>query len=109
MCGRYVRKSTRREVAAWFGIAPGMDHDRNVWGASYNIAPQSFQPVIRLNRDTATREIVLMRWGPGALLVKRRQDRLQHHQCACGNRGHRARFSRGGQTPPLPGAGRCVL
>ena len=63
MCGRYVRKSTRREVAAWFGIEPGMDHDSNVWGASYNIAPQSFQPVVRLNRDTATREIVLMRWG----------------------------------------------
>ena len=33
------------------------------WGASYNVAPQTFQPVVRLNRDTGMREIVLMRWG----------------------------------------------
>jgi hypothetical protein len=33
------------------------------FGESYNVAPQSFQPVIRLNRDTGQREIVLMRWG----------------------------------------------
>jgi putative SOS response-associated peptidase YedK len=33
------------------------------WGPSYNVAPQTFQPVVRLNRDTGQREIVLMRWG----------------------------------------------
>jgi putative SOS response-associated peptidase YedK len=30
---------------------------------SYNIAPTTFQPVIRLNRDTGEREIAMMRWG----------------------------------------------
>lgn len=30
---------------------------------SYNIAPTTFQPVVRLNRDTGEREIVPMRWG----------------------------------------------
>ena len=30
---------------------------------SYNVAPQTFQPVVRLNRDTGDREIVLMHWG----------------------------------------------
>ena len=30
---------------------------------SYNIAPQTFQPVVRLNRDSREREIVMMRWG----------------------------------------------
>src|ERR1700728_1314187 len=60
MCGRYVRKSTRREIAAWFGAE---DDDALEWGASYNVAPQTFQPVVRLNRDTGMREIVLMRWG----------------------------------------------
>ncbi len=33
------------------------------FGASWNVAPQTFQPVIRLNRDSGEREIVLMRWG----------------------------------------------
>jgi putative SOS response-associated peptidase YedK len=60
MCGRYVRKSTRREIAAWFGVEPGEEDD---WVASYNVAPQTFQPVVRLNRDTGMREIALMRWG----------------------------------------------
>jgi putative SOS response-associated peptidase YedK len=60
MCGRYVRKSTRREIAQWFGAE---DADTVEWGASYNVAPQTFQPVVRLNRDTGAREIALMRWG----------------------------------------------
>jgi putative SOS response-associated peptidase YedK len=64
MCGRYVRKSTRREIAAWFGVEPG-DEDpyTEEWVASYNVAPQTFQPVVRLNRETGMREIALMRWG----------------------------------------------
>jgi putative SOS response-associated peptidase YedK len=33
------------------------------FGPSWNVAPQTFQPVIRLNRDTGEREIVLMRRG----------------------------------------------
>jgi putative SOS response-associated peptidase YedK len=32
-------------------------------GPSWNIAPQTFQPIVRLNRDSGQREIVLMRWG----------------------------------------------
>ncbi len=64
MCGRYVRKSTRREIARWFGAE---DTEIVEWGVSYNVAPQTFQPVVRLHRaandDTGQREIVLMRWG----------------------------------------------
>ena len=48
----------------------------------YNVAPQSTQPVVRLNADTGKREFALMRWGLGALLGQRRQNRLLHHQCA---------------------------
>ena len=68
MCGRYVRKSTRREIAAWFGVEPG-DEDpyTDEWVASYNVAPQTFQPVVRLNRDTGMREIALMRWADSLL------------------------------------------
>ena len=30
---------------------------------SYNVAPQSVQPIVRLNRDTGGREFAQMRWG----------------------------------------------
>jgi putative SOS response-associated peptidase YedK len=30
---------------------------------SYNVAPQSVQPVVRLSRDSGNREFALMRWG----------------------------------------------
>jgi len=30
---------------------------------SYNVAPQSVQPVVRLDRDSGAREFALMRWG----------------------------------------------
>jgi putative SOS response-associated peptidase YedK len=30
---------------------------------SYNIAPQTFQPIVRLSRDTGARELTMMRWG----------------------------------------------
>jgi putative SOS response-associated peptidase YedK len=33
------------------------------FGPSWNVAPQTFQPIVRLNRDTSDREIVLMRLG----------------------------------------------
>jgi putative SOS response-associated peptidase YedK len=32
------------------------------FGPSWNVAPQTFQPIVRLNRDKGEREIVLMRW-----------------------------------------------
>lgn len=60
MCGRYVRKSTRREIAAWFAAE---DVEGAAWGESYNVAPQTFQPIVRLRRETGRREIALLRWG----------------------------------------------
>ena len=32
-------------------------------GPSWNVAPQTFRPIVRLNRDTGERELMLMRWG----------------------------------------------
>jgi putative SOS response-associated peptidase YedK len=59
MCGRYVRRSNKQRIvdyfhtgATVFDIPP-----------SYNIAPTTFQPVIRLDRDTGERELAMMRWG----------------------------------------------
>ena len=60
MCGRYYRRSDKQRIAEAFrvGVPPSFDIL-----PSYNVAPQSFQPVVRLNADTGEREIVQMRWG----------------------------------------------
>lgn len=60
MCGRFARKSTQEVLADWFGL----ELEEMPWFApSYNAAPQSLQPVVRLNRDSGSREVSLLRWG----------------------------------------------
>jgi putative SOS response-associated peptidase YedK len=60
MCGRFARRSTQQVLADWFGV----DLEDMPWFApSYNVAPQSVQPVVRLNRDSGRREFAQMRWG----------------------------------------------
>ncbi|MGA8669559.1 MAG: SOS response-associated peptidase [Terracidiphilus sp.] len=64
MCGRYGRRSDKQRIAEWMQA-----HDTNVFdesyvdAPSYNVAPQSFQPVVRLDRETGERELAVMRWG----------------------------------------------
>jgi putative SOS response-associated peptidase YedK len=60
VCGRYVLKTTRRELAQWFGVDVA---ELPEFGPSYNVAPQTFQPIVRLHRDTGLREVALLRWG----------------------------------------------
>jgi putative SOS response-associated peptidase YedK len=60
MCGRYYRRSDKQRIAEHFRLHPGSMPD---FISSYNVAPQTFQPIIRLNRDTGEREVVMMRWG----------------------------------------------
>ncbi len=60
MCGRFARKSTQEVLADWFGVEL---EDMPWFAPSYNVAPQSTQPVVRLNRDSGNREFALMRWG----------------------------------------------
>jgi hypothetical protein len=60
MCDRYVRRSDKQRIAEHLHVyGPSIPH----FGPSWNVAPQTFQPVVRLNRDTREREIVMMRWG----------------------------------------------
>jgi putative SOS response-associated peptidase YedK len=60
MCGRFARRSTQEVLADWFGVEL---EDMPWFGPSYNAAPQSVQPVVRLNRDSGEREFALLRWG----------------------------------------------
>jgi putative SOS response-associated peptidase YedK len=60
MCGRYGRRADKQRIAGWFHT-----HNTDVFNdeyyeinstrlaPSYNIFPESIQPVVRLDRDTA--------------------------------------------------------
>ena len=60
MCGRFARRSTQEILADWFGIPL---EEMPWFEPTYNAAPQSSQPVVRLNRDTGGREFALLKWG----------------------------------------------
>lgn len=60
MCGRFARRSTQEVLADWFGVEL---EDMPWFAPTWNAAPQSMQPIVRLNRDTGSREIALNRWG----------------------------------------------
>jgi putative SOS response-associated peptidase YedK len=60
MCGRYARRSDKQKIAEHFAVHGLRPPD---FGPSWNVAPQTFQPIVRLSRDTGEREIVMMRWG----------------------------------------------
>lgn len=62
MCGRYGSRADKQEIAEAFYADLGDDSALTI-GPSYNIAPQTFQPVVRLNDETGKRELTLMRWG----------------------------------------------
>jgi putative SOS response-associated peptidase YedK len=61
MCGRYYRRSDKQRIAEAFKL--GKLPDGFVLPPDYNVAPTSFQPVIREQRDARERELVMMRWG----------------------------------------------
>ena len=61
MCGRYVRRSDKQRLAEAFRLSQQMDD--LVVSQDWNVAPTTVQPVIRMNRDTGERELVMMRWG----------------------------------------------
>ncbi len=68
MCGRYLRRSDKQRIAEVFLL--GKLPESFALSPDYNVAPTTFQPVIRLNRDTGAREIVMMRWGLIPYLAK---------------------------------------
>ncbi|MGA3032169.1 MAG: SOS response-associated peptidase [Terracidiphilus sp.] len=60
MCGRFARRSTREVLAEWFGVDL---EDAPEFAPSYNAAPQSVQPVVRLGGDSGKPKFALLRWG----------------------------------------------
>lgn len=88
MCGRYGRRADKQRIAEWFHT-----HNTDVFNdeyyeinstrfaPSYNIAPESIQPVVRLDRDTGER-VLTDEVGSRALLVEGAEGQFQFHQRA---------------------------
>jgi len=60
MCGRYYRRSDKQKIAEAFRT--GLPTTFEIL-PSFNVAPQSFQPIVRRSKETDDRELVQMRWG----------------------------------------------
>ncbi len=63
MCGRYGRRADKQHIAEWMQTHDTNVFDDSYFAPSYNIAPQSWQPVVRLDSDSGIRGITVMRWG----------------------------------------------
>jgi putative SOS response-associated peptidase YedK len=50
MCGRYGRRADKQRIAA--AIQAGYTNVFEEMPPSFNVAPQTFQPVVRLSRDS---------------------------------------------------------
>ncbi len=62
MCGRYVRRSDKQKIAEYFHAHP-QPPELPLAGEDYNVAPTTFQPIIRQSRESGERELILARWG----------------------------------------------
>ena len=60
MCGRYFSNSDKQTIAERFQLRTLPDV---ALAPNYNIAPTTFEPVVRIGRDSGERELELMRWG----------------------------------------------
>jgi putative SOS response-associated peptidase YedK len=65
MCCRYLRSSDKKRLIEAFHLGGQSVDLANVDlpPCDYNVSPTTRQPVIRHNRTTGERELVLMRWG----------------------------------------------
>ena len=73
MCGRYLRRSDKHCIGETFHISGDLAA-LDIEPTNYNIGPTTHQPVIRHNRNTGVRELVLMRWGLVPQFAKALED-----------------------------------
>jgi putative SOS response-associated peptidase YedK len=73
MCGRYYRRSDKQRIGDVFNISD-LPSSLVLSEADYNVAPTTFQPVIRNDKETGERELVLMRWGLVPFFTKQLSD-----------------------------------
>lgn len=69
MCGRYLRRSDKQRIAEAFQTRNDIS-TLALPPADYNIAPSTFQPVIRENKEEGSRELILMTEQPPVDLLR---------------------------------------
>lgn len=72
MCGRYYRRSDKQRIGDAFNISDLPSSF--IFFEDYNVAPTTFQPVIRNDRETGDRELIPMRWGLVPFFTKQLSD-----------------------------------
>ena len=73
MCGRFTQTASPEVIAEQFDVAVPP-----LFAPRYNIAPSQAVAAIRIAPDTATRQLVLLRWG---LIPSWAKDPKIGHQC----------------------------
>jgi putative SOS response-associated peptidase YedK len=73
MCGRYGRRSDKQKIAEYFRARPEPP-EFPMPEADYNIAPSTYQQIIRQSRETGEREMVLAQWGLVPYFTKSLED-----------------------------------
>jgi putative SOS response-associated peptidase YedK len=72
MYRRYYKRFDKQRIAWAFYLSQLPEHI--VPPPDFNVEPTTTQPVIRLNRDSGERELVMMRWGLIPTFAKRAED-----------------------------------
>ena len=60
MCGRYLNRRQKQEIAERMKAKKVFEEP---YAPDFNIAPTTFQPIVRQERDSEERELALARWG----------------------------------------------
>jgi putative SOS response-associated peptidase YedK len=71
MCGRYYSRRQKQQIAEQFHAGKVFEEPI---APNYNIAPTTFQPIIRIERDSGEREMALLRWGLVPFFAKSLSD-----------------------------------
>ena len=100
MCGRYGDKQA---IAESFHVK-GDISSLSMSPSDYNIAPLTFQPVIRENWEDGSREMVLMRWGLIPFFTKQLSDikGMFHDQRQGRDSSHESHLAGAVQEEALP-------
>ncbi len=61
MCGRYVRRSDKQKIAEAFKVSGGLEELQ--LEPDEDVRPTTVQPIVRANRETGERDLVMARWG----------------------------------------------
>jgi putative SOS response-associated peptidase YedK len=61
MCGRYKRKSDKQAIATAFHVKGGLED--LILAPDDDIRPTTTQPIIRVNKESGERDLVMARWG----------------------------------------------